>query len=332
MTLTTTAEPRPATVDSARPAAAPLGATPLAGGTNFAVASEVADGDAAVPVRRRRARRPRSRCVDFDAGVWHGFVPGVGPGPGATGSGCSASSTRRAACAATRPSCCSIPYARATTGEVTFGPEVRGDDVADPATAQRARLGRPRPAQPRRRPRLRLGRSPPRPSISYADSVIYEVHVKGFTMTHPGVPAGAARHVRRPRPPGGHRPPRRPRRHHGAAAPGPPARARVVPRRAGPDELLGLQHDRLLRPPRRLLGGGPRRRPAVRSPSSRRWSQALHAAGLEVLLDVVYNHTAEGDRRRPDAVPPRPRQPGATTGSTRPTRAATSTRPAAATR
>ena len=28
-----------------------------------------------------------------------------------------------------------------------------------------------------------------RPSRRYADSIIYEVHVKGFTMRHPGVPA-----------------------------------------------------------------------------------------------------------------------------------------------
>ena len=30
--------------------------------------------------------------------------------------------------------------------------------------------------------------------------------------------------------------------------------------------------------------------------------RALHAAGIEVILDVVYNHTAEGDAARPDAV------------------------------
>ena len=36
--------------------------------------------------------------------------------------------------------------------------------------------------------------------------------------------------------------------------------------------------------------------------------KALHRAGIEVILDVVYNHSAEGDHRRPDARLPRPRQ------------------------
>ena len=43
--------------------------------------------------------------------------------------------------------------------------------------------------------------------------------------------------------------------------------------------------------------------------------QALHAAGLEVLLDVVFNHTGRGRPAGPDAVLPRAGQPGVTTGS-----------------
>ena len=57
----------------------PLGATPGEGGTNFAVASGVAEGmllclfdeggaETQIPLR------------DYDAGVWHGFVPGIGAG------------------------------------------------------------------------------------------------------------------------------------------------------------------------------------------------------------------------------------------------------------
>ena len=34
--------------------------------------------------------------------------------------------------------------------------------------------------------------------------------------------------------------------------------------------------------------------------------KALHRAGIEVILDVVFNHTAEGGARRPDALVPRP--------------------------
>ena len=41
---------------------------------------------------------------------------------------------------------------------------------------------------------------------------------------------------------------------------------------------------------------------APRCASSRRMVRALHAAGIEVILDVVYNHTAEGNHLGPDAL------------------------------
>ena len=34
--------------------------------------------------------------------------------------------------------------------------------------------------------------------------------------------------------------------------------------------------------------------------------KALHRAGIEVILDVVFNHTAEGDDTRANALLPRP--------------------------
>ena len=49
--------------------------------------------------------------------------------------------------------------------------------------------------------------------------------------------------------------------------------------------------------------------------------RALHAAGIEVILDVVYNHTAEGDQTGPTLSLPRPRQRRPTTGSRRRPRA-----------
>ena len=72
-------------------------------------------------------------------------------------------------------------------------------------------------------------------------------------------------------------------------------RAAPAPQRA--EQLLGLQLARLLRPARRLR----RRRAAAasRCASSRRWCAPCTRPGIEVILDVVYNHTAEGGRAAP---------------------------------
>jgi hypothetical protein len=51
-------------------------------------------------------------------------------------------------------------------------------------------------------------------------------------------------------------------------------------------------------------------------PSSRRWS-GLHEAGIEVILDVVYNHTAEGNHLGPTLSLPRASTTPPTTGSAR---------------
>jgi len=57
----------------------PLGATPQDGGTNFAVTSSVADA-VTLCLFDDTGRETQIPLQDYDAGVWHGFVPGVGPG------------------------------------------------------------------------------------------------------------------------------------------------------------------------------------------------------------------------------------------------------------
>ena len=57
----------------------PLGATPVKGGTNFAVASGTAEG-MVLCLFDTGGNETRVPLQDLDAGVWHGFVPGVGPG------------------------------------------------------------------------------------------------------------------------------------------------------------------------------------------------------------------------------------------------------------
>ena len=86
------------------------------------------------------------------------------------------------------------------------------------------------------------------PRTPWHKTLIYELHVKGFTKRHPGRAREAARHLRRPGLRGGHRAPARPGRHRRRAAAGAPSRRRPAPGREGAGELLGLQHARLLRP------------------------------------------------------------------------------------
>ena len=92
-----------------------------------------------------------------------------------------------------------------------------------------------------------------RPRTRGRDTVVYELHVKGFT---------AAARPRCPRSCAGRTPASPPRRgtttsrtsaSRGRAAAGAPVRLRAGPGRARADELLGLQLDRLLRPAQRLL-------------------------------------------------------------------------------
>ena len=66
---------------------------------------------------------------------------------------------------------------------------------------------------------------------------------------------------------------------------------------ARPDELLGLQHARRTSRPTCATPRRRRRMDAVRE--FKMMVRALHAAGLEVILDVVYNHTAEGNHLGP---------------------------------
>ena len=62
-------------------------------------------------------------------------------------------------------------------------------------------------------------------------------------------------------------------------------------------ELLGLRPDGLLLAAPRLLAGD---EPGAQVREFKEMVRELHAAGIEVILDVVFNHTAEGNEHGPD--------------------------------
>ncbi len=270
----------------------PLGATVRDAGTNFAVSSAVADGmllclfdevgvETQIPLR------------DYDAGVWHAFLPGIGAGQAygyrATGP---YDPTRGVRC---NPAKLLLdPYARAVSGAVAFGPEVLGYSAGDPDAPSTADSAA-------RVPRslvvageaLRRGHVP-RPRHRFSDTIIYELHVKGFTMRHPSIPpelrgtyAGLG--------------------HEAAIAHlvdlGVTAVELLPVHESVPESFLlergltnywGYNTIGYFAPHQAYSAAVRAGKPGGQVDEFRSMVDALHAAGLEVLLDVVFNHTAEG--------------------------------------
>ncbi|MFL6220809.1 MAG: glycogen debranching protein GlgX [Actinomycetes bacterium] len=274
----------------------PLGATPGPGGTNFAVASGVAEG-MLLCLFDDAGAETRVALPEYDGGVWHGFVDGVGVGQAygyrATGPWDPGRGLR------CNPAKLLLdPYARATAGPVRFGPEVLGHDAADPDRASQLDSAGHVPRSLVVDPAFDWPGGV-RPRHRYADTVVYEVHVKGFTMAHPGVPAAL--------------------RGTYAGLGHDTAVAHLVGLGVTAVELLPVhQHvpeafllDRGLTnywgyntigffAPHDGYSAAVRAgRPGGQVAEFQAMVAALHAAGLEVLLDVVFNHTAEGDHLGP---------------------------------
>ena len=135
---------------------------------NFAVASTVAEQVAVCLFDATTGEETQARLEHYDAGVWHGFVPGAGPGQ-AYGYRVSGPFDPARGLRCNPRKLLIDPYARAIAGTVTYGDALLGHDPADPARPSGARLGPVRPpvaGDRRLRAGLRLGgRRPAAPPV-----------------------------------------------------------------------------------------------------------------------------------------------------------------------
>jgi len=131
------------------------------------------------------------------------------------------------------------------------------------------------------------------PDTPLAESVIYEMHIGGFTRQHPDVPEherGTFAGLARPEPIA------HLQRLGVTAVELLPVQAFVDEphlRRQGRNNYWGYNTIGFFAPMARYAAGDDART------EFREMVRALHAAGIEVILDVVYNHTAEGNEQGP---------------------------------
>jgi len=271
----------------------PLGATYDGSGTNFAVFSEAAEK---VELCLFAADGTESRVTlpEVDGFVWHGFIPNIEPGQRygyrvygpydpAAGQRCNPNKLLL------------DPYAKAIDGtfewnQSLFGynfgdPDRRNDDDSAPSVAKSVVIN----------PFFDWGVDRP-PGHEYADTVIYEAHVKGLTQTHPDIPEQI--------------------RGTYAAAAHPVIIEHLKSLGVNAIELMPVHHfvndstliDKglsnywgyntigFLAPDPKYSSSST---PGGQVQEFKAMVRALHEADIEVILDVVYNHTAEGNHLGP---------------------------------
>jgi isoamylase len=269
----------------------PLGATLRDGGTNFAVTSSVAE-EVVLCLFNDAGHETQITLPDYDAGVWHGFVPGIGPGQ-AYGYRVRGRYDRAAGLRCNPAKLLLDPYARAIKGWVMYGPEVLDYDLDNPGAPSTLDSARHVPLSLVTDNAFKWGNDT-LPRRSYADTVVYEAHVKGLTMRHPDVPeklrgtyAGLAH----------------PAVIEHLTSLGVTAVELLPVHQSVTDEFLvhsgltnywGYNSLGFFAPHHAYSAEVRAGHPGGQVAEFKTMVKAMHQAGLEVILDVVFNHTAEG--------------------------------------
>jgi isoamylase len=164
----------------------PLGATYDGYGTNFSLFSEVAER-VELCLFDEDGTETRHALPEVSGYVWHAYVPGIGPGQryGYRVHGPYDPPTGRRC----NPAKLLVdPYAKAVVGELTWGQEVFGYTFGDPdGPPNELDSADAVPRSVVTSPFFDWGNDR-HPDTPWHQTVIYEAHVKGLTMLHPDVP------------------------------------------------------------------------------------------------------------------------------------------------
>ncbi|MFI9201889.1 glycogen debranching protein GlgX [Streptomyces sp. NPDC053048] len=271
----------------------PLGATYDGAGTNFAVFSEAAER-IELCLLHEDGSETAVELRESDAFVRHAYLPGVMPGqrygfrahgPYEPERGMRCNSAKLLL----------DPYAKAVSGAIGWGEAVYGYHFGRPEKRNDMDSAPHMMTSVVVNPYFDWGDDRP-PRTDYHRTVIYEAHVKGLTMLHPALPEEV--------------------RGTYAALAHPaviehltelgvtaielmPVHQFVNDHRlvdAGLGNYWGYNTIGFFAPHNAYASWGDRGQQVLEFKSAVR---ALHAAGIEVILDVVYNHTAEGSHLGP---------------------------------
>ncbi len=274
----------------------PLGATYDGAGTNFSLFSEMA-ARVELCLFDADGQEQRVALPEVDAYCWHGYLPDVGPGQRygfrvhgpwdpAKGHRCNPNKLLL------------DPYAKAVDGAVQWDPAVFPYVLGEPLRRDDNDSARFMPRSVVTNPFFDWG-ADRAPRTPWHETIVYEVHVKGFTARHPELPeelrgtyAGMA---------------------HPAVidyfkALGVTAIELMPVHHFIQDQHLlerglrqywGYNSIAYLAPHDEYSKAVHTGRQGAQVQEFKQMVKALHAAGLEVILDVVYNHTAEGNHLGP---------------------------------
>jgi isoamylase len=271
----------------------PLGATYDGSGTNFALFSEVAEK---VELSLFGAEGGETRVVlpEMDGFVWHAFLPGVEPGQHygyrVTGP---YEPKRGHRC---NPNKLLLdPYSKAIDGRFEWDQALFGYNFGDPDSRNDKDSAQYMPKSVVINPFFDWGVDRP-PKRQYAESVIYEAHVKGLTQLHPDIPPEV--------------------RGTYSAIAHPAIIEHLLSVGVTAIELMPVHHFAndatliqkglsnywgyntigFLAPDFKYTSSAT---PGGQVQEFKAMVRTLHEAGIEVILDVVYNHTAEGNHLGP---------------------------------